>query len=192
MAVLWDAVTRSVAEARGLVHDRRSGRSASEEWGSWSRTAAGGRWRRAVAQDPTGGQPGFGSGTLGLEIRRSSADCSRASLIGDSELSGRRLLFASFARHWTTDPAHPERKYDEQLYPLLPPSGLMAGPVSVRRRTPIRCVAASLGERTTQAPQDVSWVAFDAYRDGSSMAAGLAHVRRSGHGPRPTHANGIR
>lgn len=165
-ADVWNGVTRGVSESRGIPHTVLPDALQQPE---------GPRaFVRSVLMD----------GPLGLGVRwtRSSTRWiwPRASrLTRDLTLpaaarplhrgrarsrGGRKLLFASVARHWTADPANAGRKYDEQFYPILPALREAGWTCFVGVDCPYRRDEASLGERVQSADRGVTWHSYDSFR----------------------------
>jgi len=83
---------------------------------------------------------------------------------------GKKLLFASLARHWVPIPGDSHRKYDEQIFPLLAALRATGWTSFVGIDCPYSTDQSKLAERMRDDEPGVRWRAFYSYGKRSSAA----------------------
>jgi hypothetical protein len=93
----------------------------------------------------------------------------------------KKLVFASFARHWVPNPEDRNTRYDEQFFPLLPALRHAGWDSFVGIDCPYNAVSttlATLADRIEQAPRDLSWRSFFAYQADADAPARKTFARQ--------------
>lgn len=100
-----------------------------------------------------------------LRISEQIANCYRQISVPEPS-QGKKILFATSARHWVSVPGHPEQRYDEQIFPLLPVLRQAGWKSFVAIDCPhsrLREIIPKLWKRIIECSTDLIWRSFYSY-----------------------------